>query len=423
MRILAISNLYPPAAIGGYEQGCRDLLDGLAARGHKVRVLTSTYGSEEPRVEQQGSGNPIVVQRALYFHWRPERPWRSFLDLAGIERQGLDSFYRLLREHRPEVLSLWNMGGLSQSLITAAQESGLPVTFHISDEWPRRLGGDPWLHFWCRRPRRALKRPVKAALVGLLRTACRRRLCFQMPAREFSACHFASEFLRRTLASDGLKARRAEVIHWGVRPSSLRTLPASGRQGTSLSLLYLGQIISHKGPHIALEALHLLRDKMGYGNISLTLAGTTPDPDYLLSLLRLVEEKRLTRRVRFLPAQPRERLPELCRQHDLFVFPSIWQEPFSIALLEAMAAGLPVVATATGGTPEVVRDRENGLLCQPDDPAELAEKIEALIWNRDLRHSLAEAAQETIRRDFNFDTMLTRVERLLLGESSHAARN
>jgi len=442
MRILAISNFYPPHGIGGYEQGCRDVLEGLAARGHRVQVLTSTYGTGRERMEKQGEANPVVIHRQLYFHWKPNRPWNNLWELASIEKQGLAAFYHLLRACRPEVLSMWNMAGLSQSLITAAQESGLPLVYHISDEWPRQLGGDPWLHFWCRRPRKAFKRPVKSALVGLLKEACRKRLCFQMPHKEFTTCHFASEFLRRSLISAGLKVGRAEVIHWGVRPLRPRLSPPASRNGNSPSLLYLGQLVPHKGPHVLLEALGLLRDKMGYGDpsaeftlsdlsraepreaeglrtsISLTLAGTAPEPEYSAGLRRLVEEKGLSRQVRFLPPQPRERLAELCAEHEIFVFPSIWQEPFSIALLEAMAAGLAVVATATGGTPEVVRDRENGLLCPPDDARELAEKIEILVWNRALRQTLAKAAQETIRKEFDLTGMLDRVERLLLSAPS-----
>ncbi len=241
-----------------------------------------------------------------------------------------------------------------------------------------------------------------------------------MPDKHFNTCQFMSDFLRKSLTSNGLQVGRAEVIRWGVRPPVLRAPDGSGANGR-LSLLYLGQIVPHKGPHIAVEALSLLSKKMDCRNISLTLAGTTPQPGYLLALRELVEEKGLSSNVRLLPAQPRQRLTEFCRQYDVFLFPSIWEEPFSIVLLEAMAAGLPVIATATGGTPEVIRDRENGLLCLPDSPEELAEKIVALIWNQGLRHTLAQAALETVRRDFNFDAMIKRVEKLLLSEGGDCA--
>jgi glycosyltransferase involved in cell wall biosynthesis len=413
VRILALSNLYPPYSIDGYEEGCRQVLEGLAARGHRVCVLTSTYGTKGPADEQQGE---IKVSRRLHFHWLRERSWRNLWELAKIEKEGLAAFHHLLREFRPEVLSLWNMGGLSESLITAAQESKVPAVFHVSDEWPRRLGGDPWLHFWCRRPRQALKRPVKAAAVGLMRQMCGRRLCFRMPDKRFSACQFASDFLRETLTAEGLETDRAEVIRWGARASSLRTLPSSGRNGTAVSLLYLGQLAPHKGIERVLEALSLLRDKMDYRDISLTLAGTAPQPEYLFSLRELVEEKHLSGLVKFLPARPKKRIIEFCQQYDILVFPPAWEEPSSVVLLEAMAAGLAVVAAAAGSTSEVIRDRQNGLLCRPDDAQELAERIEALVWNKSLRRSLAEGAQETVRREFDINHMIERVEELLLRE-------
>ncbi len=426
MRILALSNLYPPYAIGGYEQGCKDVLEGLAGRGHQVQVLTTTYGVGRPRVEEQGEDNPITIERQLYFHWRPERAWQSAWELAGIEQLGLADFHRAVREFRPEVLSLWNMGGLSESLISAAQSSGIPAVFHISDEWPRRMGGDPWLHFWCRRPRRAFKRRMKSTLMRVLQRACGRRLYFQMPGRDFSLCHFTSNFLRRTLVSEGVKAGRSEVIHWGVRVGNGGgQIRLANNNDDSLRLLYLGQLVPHKGPHVVLEALGALKDKLRYSGISLTLAGTAPQPEYLARLHSLAEEKGLGRQVRFLPPQPRTRLTELCREHDVFVFPSVWPEPFSIALLEAMAAGLAVVATDTGGTPEVIRDRENGLLCGAEDADELAEKIETLLWNRALRRNLAEAARQTVLEKFALGRMIERVENLLIqaGGGENAAGN
>ena len=413
MRILALSNLYPPQAIGGYEQGCKDVLEGLAARGHEIAVLTSSYGGASP-VEARENGNGITVHRELYFHWLQERGPRNLLALAAIERRGLAAFRWLLREHRPEVISLWNMGGLSQSLVTAAQRSGRPTVFHISDEWPSNTSGDPWLHFWGRQPRARLKRPVKAAVVSLLKGTVGDRLCFDAPRKRFDTCHFTSAFLRDKLLGNGLRAERAEVIHWGVRLSPEEGAANGGRRNGRFALLYLGQLVPHKGPQVALEAVRLLSNGLGHREISLTLAGSAPQPEYLHYLQHWVKEHQLGGQIEFLPAQPRERLQQFCADYDGFVLPSVWQEPFSIVLLEAMAAGLPVVATNTGGTPEVVRDYRNGLLCQPGNAVALAEKLELLVNNRKFSRSLAEEARRTIQADFSLSRMVERVEQLLL---------
>jgi glycosyltransferase involved in cell wall biosynthesis len=68
-------------------------------------------------------------------------------------------------------------------------------------------------------------------------------------------------------------------------------------------------------------------------------------------------------------------MPGLLRKFDVLVLPSIWPEPFSRAVLEGLVSGLVVVATRSGGTPEIIVDGENGLLFTPNDPEELAKKI------------------------------------------------
>ncbi|MBN1977596.1 MAG: glycosyltransferase [Anaerolineae bacterium] len=93
---------------------------------------------------------------------------------------------------------------------------------------------------------------------------------------------------------------------------------------------------------------------------------------------------------------------------DLFVLPSLW-EGISLALLEAMAAGLPVVATAVGGTPEVVVDGVTGLLVPPADPDALAQAISTLLRNPDLRRSLGQAGQRRVLEHFSMTSTVRRI--------------
>ena len=107
---------------------------------------------------------------------------------------------------------------------------------------------------------------------------------------------------------------------------------------------------------------------------------------------------------------PRPRLAEEMRGHDLYLFCSTWDEPFSAGLLEAMCAGLPCIATTTGGTPEAVEDGRNGVLVPPGRPTELADAILRLTAAPDRCRALGATAALDVRRKWSFDAYVDRLE-------------
>ena len=117
---------------------------------------------------------------------------------------------------------------------------------------------------------------------------------------------------------------------------------------------------------------------------------------------KLAESLGLAGEVHFL-GQRRD-VPDLLNAMDIFVLPS-YSEGLSLALLEAMAAGLPVIATAVGGLPEVVTDGDNGLLIPPRDAAALAGALERLLADPALAQRLGANAREHVREHFSLDRL------------------
>jgi glycosyltransferase involved in cell wall biosynthesis len=135
--------------------------------------------------------------------------------------------------------------------------------------------------------------------------------------------------------------------------------------------------------------------------------------DYAKYLIKIVEDERIGDHVSFLGKLPRSQLADVYRNHDVLVFPSIWDEPFSIALLEAMACGMAVVGTTTGGTGEILVDGENGLTVPPENVEALSEAMEEMVANPHLRWKIGQRAGELVDENFTIDIMVDKIERFL----------
>lgn len=172
----------------------------------------------------------------------------------------------------------------------------------------------------------------------------------------------------------------------------------SGRSGP-VHVLFVGWLLEAKGVRELLAAARNLP------NARFTLAG--PEEPSFTAAIR-AELDALAERVRVLPAQPRAAIFELYRDADVFVLPT-WREGFPNVVIEAMAAGLPVVATPVGAIPEAVEDGKSGLLVPVRDAAALDAALRRLIDDPSLRRTLGAAARARVEEVFAFDAVIARL--------------
>jgi len=118
-------------------------------------------------------------------------------------------------------------------------------------------------------------------------------------------------------------------------------------------------------------------------------------------------------RVRFLGELPRVDLPRIYAEHDVLIFPSEWDEPFAITPLEAMASGLAVIGTTTGGSGELFRNHETAMTFRAGDAADCARAIRELCSDRALHEKICRNAQREVREKYTLDAMVDAVEKSL----------
>ena len=214
-----------------------------------------------------------------------------------------------------------------------------------------------------------------------------------------------SAYLRDVACRWGLDRQRVVVVP-NPAPEvpdlpSRETLRAElGVEGTVLA--FAGRITAQKALAVALDALSTVPEA------TLLLLGDGPER---AGLEQRVRERGLEGRVRFLGSGTRDDVLRLFRAADVAILTSAW-ENMPHTVLEALAVGTPVIATAVGGVPEVVRDGENGLLVPPGDAAALAGAIRRVVDEPGLRDLLAAAAAPSVA-DLTEDASLDRIEALL----------
>lgn len=404
MKLLIVSNLYPPYIMGGYELGCARVAAALRQRGHQIKVLTSTYGAAGLR--QDGEVHRLVP---INFNYLNNRSLKRILQLWYFDHAARRAFLRLYAEFQPDAVYFWNMRNLPISLVFLAQSLGLPTHFYISDAWLSVWERDGW-HTFCRMLNHP-RLPAVARAAGRKMFSQSRALF--APGLRLDNVHFVSNFIQQGVQRAGKAVGTSRIIRWGVDEKIFRFKPDVSRE--NLKLLYAGQIVEHKGVHILIEALRLLVHEDRLPGITLTLAGSGFIPAYVAQIKRQVAASGLAHCVAFRGMVAPEQLPALYAEHDVLVFSSIWEEPFSIALVEAMAAGLGIVTTMTGGTPEIAEPGRNVLAYDAQNPRDCADQVRKLWQDRGLLDSLRHAARRKVAAEFRFDQMVDKIELALQG--------
>jgi glycosyltransferase involved in cell wall biosynthesis len=351
LRILGVD---PECGFAGGETQVLGLTLGLLRRGHRAELACDRRGRLFERATREGvECHPLAIRNALDF-------------AAGMRLRSL------LARGRYDVAHFHTSRAHSMAPFARGYAGALVVTRRM-DYRPNRLFA-PYLY-----------------------------------NRAVDAVAAISSNVADALGAAGVSRDRLKIIPSGVDCDHYRAANSAEREGARARLGIardeflvgtLGMLEERKGHRYLIEAIATLNSKRGEASrIKCAIAG---DGAMRKELANLAEELGIARDILFLGMVGDSR--QLLVALDVFVFPSI-KEGLGVALLEAMACGLPVIATRAGGIIEVVEDQLSGLLVSPRDAASIADAIASLASDAARRSQLGAAAGVRVSENFSMDAM------------------
>lgn len=382
MRVVLASIRYPPSP-GGAETHVAEIARGLAARGHDVEVHTSDLHTEYPFVrksdlpDRDGAVGVVrhkAVRVAGAWTAMPSMPRALRAAVAGADVVHAHSY------------------GYFQTIAAAraASRAGVPFVFtpHFHPPWSMEGGA-------ARRALRAVYDPTfgqytvsrAGRIIGVSRAEMREM----------------AEHLR-------VDAEKVRIVPNGFHPDRFQPPPARdalrkrlGVDADEPLVVFAGRLASNKGlQHLVPAFARVARD---HPRARLVLAGE--DQGWRARLRETAASLGIADRAHFTGHLPDEAYRETLAGADVFVLPSEW-EAFGIVLVEAMACGVPCVATRVGGAADVVVDGETGALVPYADVDRLAEAIGALLADPERARRLGAAGRERAFREYAWSAVVDR---------------
>ena len=357
-RVLLVSALPPPP--GGIASWTQTMLDRGLPPPFQLEVV-------DTRVYRQSQFTPSRPT--------PAEIWRNLKILTQIRRALTSGRFSVMHLNCGLTLS-----GVPRNLASAliARRAGVPYVAHLRGTFHLPAGNGPSQRFY----RWAWQRIFSGAA---------RILALGQPS--YQAIQQLGDFSRKTIP---LLPNFVDVqgIPQRIPPSNT----------ACLKIIYNGALIEEKGIYTILEVAQRLPDAR------FQLVGGSSNPAAHVRLQSRIRDLKLERRVQTLGPFPNRQVVTMLAENDIFLFPSrLKYEGFPVSVAEAMAAGLPVVASPVGALPEMVDVPHGGRLIPPDDPAAYAKILTTLRDNPPLRQNMGRHNRRKALQEYDYDVVMRRL--------------
>ncbi|TAL49911.1 glycosyltransferase family 1 protein [Patescibacteria group bacterium] len=408
MKIIQANKFY--ALKGGAERYMLELSAWLETQGHTVLPFAMQHPDNREIPSHLLSRFSGVPKNQLFVSYVPtestrSNPWQALRTVGRMfySLEARRKLATLITQEKPDLAHIHNIyTQLSPSILDTLKDQHVPVVMTVHDHHLI----SPQYNIWavgCGEDYRdvgimkgALARYHKNSIAAsLIQTAVYKfHRWLQIYEKNVDLFVCPSYYMKRQLIAGGFPQEKIRVNHYGIDPHSIQPrYDHDGSTGSPQSgyFLFVGRLSEEKGIETIVRAAKLIPD------MTFKIVGRGPQMERLHRLADGITN------IEFLGFRMVEELAELYRGAMAVLLPSRVQENFPLAILEAMAAGKPVIASHVGGVPEIVEDRVNGFLVNPADLNGWVEAIMRLAYDEELQRSMAHAARSTIEHRFRLD--------------------
>ena len=388
MRILILTDHYPPYIKGGAELNCALISDALKEHGHDVTILTTYYGLPKPDITTNVYRILPFVEY-IYSNRFQRRIGQLFLLIASIKTYFLTR--KVVTDIQPDVVFTWNFEYHSLlSSLFAVQDMRIPNLFSINSHWPvdikREYEDEP----------DRLKKFYRSALIGFRK----------YKNLSFAGGIFVSNTVLNNCKNAGVVFDNTTVIYNGIPDQWIKThinpFPSDNKV---IRLLYVGRYEEAKGTDVAIKTVANLVNHHECKNVHLDLYGKG-DSDYMKYLNDIIFQYNLSDYIDFHPQISRETLVEEYSKHDILLFTTPEFETLSNVILEAISRGVLVISSSIGATRELIEDHNTGFLVPPNDPGKMASTVKDCIKLPEEMDRVRKQALKMVQKKFCLSKMI-----------------
>ncbi len=341
MKIAIFVGLFPPKWLAGTEIATYNMADHLAQRGHEVHVITS-----------HDAGLPELSKENDFYIHRIPGPKIRFI--------GIVTFWvkicLKIRKIKPDI---FHAQSLLCGIPALATKNFLKIPYVI---WGQ--GSDIYL------PGRFTRITSKPIL------------------QNADAVLALTENMKQKMRE--IYDREISIVPNGIDLERFKISPESKKKDSTKTIIFVGRLHPVKGVQYLIEAMAIVHQESP--EVKLILVGDGEERELLENL---TDSLGIRECVEFAGRVPHERVQDYMNQAEVFVLPSL-SEGFPVTILEAMACGLPIVATQVGGVPDVIKNGVNGYLVKAKDPNETVEALLKLLQDAQLRATISKTNKQKV---------------------------